>query len=83
MPPAGSHPVRAAMNTSTSDVSSGGSDTNTTDTPLTMADVRVPILLPERMPSEMPSSVAIASATRASTAVLPAAPITSGPTGRL
>ncbi len=83
MPLVGNHRVRAAMKTSISDMSSGGTEMNMTDAPRTNAESHPARRLPVKMPSPIPSSVDTISADAASTAVLPAALTTSGPTGRL
>ena len=82
MPPAGNSPVRAAMNTKTSDVSSGGSDTHTADTARIAARVTAPPL-PPITPSTIPLPVATTRATSARMAVLSAAGASTRATGRL
>ena len=61
IPPIGSHPVRAAINTSTSDVRSGGIDTSATEAPKARRAVGV---MPDPLPQEAP--VARVTLTRAS-----------------
>ena len=53
------------------------------DAPRTRADSHPARRLPVKMPRPIPTSVEITRAATASTAVLPAARTTSGPTGRL
>jgi len=83
IPPVGSHRVRAAMNTSISDMRSGGTEMHMTDVPRTNAESHPARRVPVKMPSPIPTSVDTINADTASTAVLPAALTTSGPTGRL
>jgi hypothetical protein len=82
MPPVGNHRVRAAMNTSSSDVRSGGIERQTRDNPRMIAEA-APRRLPVMMPSGIPMSVAIVSDTTASAAVFADARPMSAPTGRL
>jgi hypothetical protein len=82
VPPAGNQHVTAATNTSSSDVRSGGTDRQTSDTART-APASTPRRLPEITPSGMPPTVAATRATTASTAVLAAALTTTPRTGRL
>ena len=81
MPPTGSQPVRAASRTSTSEVTSEGSDSRRSEPPRT-SEAPAPRRLPVKTPAGNPASVAIASATSASRAVLAARSRTSPPTGR-
>ena len=60
MPPAGNQPVRAATKTNASDVSSGGSETQTSET-LRTSIGSGPERLPVKMPSESPTTVAVRS----------------------
>ena len=72
MPAIGSQPVRAAANTRNSDVSSGGSESSTTDTARIAPGNAPPRRLPLTMPSGTPTSVAHTSAVSARIAVLAA-----------
>ena len=87
MPPTGNHPVRAAISTSRSDVTSGGTDTHRRDIARMASRQRAPApTVPPRpvaTPSPTPNSVATTSADTASTAVLSAARATSPRTGWL
>ena len=87
MPPTGNQPVRAAISTSTNEVTSGGTDTNNSDSARMASRQRAPALLrrarPVTTPRPTPASVATINADTASTAVFRAARATRPRTGRL
>ncbi len=87
MPPTGNHPVRAAISTSSNEVTSGGTDTSSSDSARMPSRQPSPTPLgrarPVTTPRPTPASVATSNADTASTAVFNAARATRPRTGWL